>query len=105
MEREIQEIKEGKRKVASGPYGFVDPSRPGNGDQPRRIPADRRHQTTIYYAPTTLTNVGYGNAAAIYANLIMGVVNVLMIPGDNTPHRPGRAQAAASNRLVGIVLS
>src|SRR5215204_4026993 len=34
--------------------------------------------TIIYYAPTTLTNVGYGAAAAIYANLIIGVVNVLM---------------------------
>jgi len=34
--------------------------------------------TIIYYAPTTLTNVGYGNEAAIYANLIIGVVNVVM---------------------------
>jgi SP family sugar:H+ symporter-like MFS transporter len=34
--------------------------------------------TIIYYAPTTLTNVGYGAAAAIYANLIIGVVNVIM---------------------------
>src|SRR5215211_2158244 len=34
--------------------------------------------TIIYYAPTTLTNVGYGAAAAIYANLIIGVVNVAM---------------------------
>ena len=34
--------------------------------------------TIIYYAPTTLTNVGYGNAAAIYANLIIGAINVLM---------------------------
>jgi sugar porter (SP) family MFS transporter len=34
--------------------------------------------TIIYYAPTTLTNVGYGDAAAIYANLVIGVVNVLM---------------------------
>ena len=34
--------------------------------------------TIIYYAPTTLTNVGYGAAAAIYANLIIGAINVLM---------------------------
>ena len=34
--------------------------------------------TIIYYAPTTLKNVGYGDAAAIYANLIIGAVNVLM---------------------------
>jgi MFS transporter, SP family, sugar:H+ symporter len=34
--------------------------------------------TIVYYAPTTLTNVGYGAAAAIYANVIIGVVMVLM---------------------------
>src|ERR687894_1308045 len=34
--------------------------------------------TIIYYTPTTLTNVGYGNEAAIYANLIIGVINVGM---------------------------
>src|ERR671921_566030 len=34
--------------------------------------------TIIYYAPTTLKNVGYGDAAAIYANLIIGAVNVVM---------------------------
>jgi sugar porter (SP) family MFS transporter len=34
--------------------------------------------TIIYYAPTTLTNVGFAKTSAIYANLIIGVVNVLM---------------------------
>ncbi|CAN5568622.1 MAG: sugar porter family MFS transporter [Rubrobacteraceae bacterium] len=34
--------------------------------------------TIIYYAPTTLTEVGYGNQAAILANLVIGVLNVLM---------------------------
>lgn len=34
--------------------------------------------TIIYYAPTTLTNVGYRDAAAIYANLVIGGVNVLL---------------------------
>jgi len=34
--------------------------------------------TIIYYAPTTLTQVGFGKTAAIYANLIIGVVNVGM---------------------------
>jgi sugar porter (SP) family MFS transporter len=34
--------------------------------------------TIIYYAPTTLTNVGFGDSAAIYANLIIGVINVGM---------------------------
>jgi SP family sugar:H+ symporter-like MFS transporter len=34
--------------------------------------------TIIYYAPTTLTDVGFGKTSAIYANLIIGVVNVVM---------------------------
>jgi SP family sugar:H+ symporter-like MFS transporter len=33
--------------------------------------------TIIYYAPTTLTNVGYGDEAAIYANIVIGVLNVV----------------------------
>jgi SP family sugar:H+ symporter-like MFS transporter len=32
--------------------------------------------TIIYFAPTTLTNVGYGASGAIYANIVIGVVNV-----------------------------
>jgi sugar porter (SP) family MFS transporter len=34
--------------------------------------------TIIYYAPTTLTNVGFDKTSAIYANLIIGVLNVAM---------------------------
>jgi sugar porter (SP) family MFS transporter len=34
--------------------------------------------TIIYYAPTTLTNVGFGKSSAIYANLIIGTINLLM---------------------------
>jgi sugar porter (SP) family MFS transporter len=34
--------------------------------------------TIIYYAPTTLTNVGFAKTSAIYANLIIGVLNVAM---------------------------
>jgi sugar porter (SP) family MFS transporter len=34
--------------------------------------------TIIYYAPTTLTSVGYGDKRAIYANLAIGVLNVVM---------------------------
>ena len=33
--------------------------------------------TIIYYAPTTLTNVGFAKTSAIYANLI-GAINVAM---------------------------
>ncbi|GAB3187081.1 sugar porter family MFS transporter [Nesterenkonia suensis] len=35
--------------------------------------------TIIYYAPTTLQNVGFTDQAAIAANLIIGVMNVLAI--------------------------
>ena len=34
--------------------------------------------TIIYYAPTTLTSVGFGAESAIYANLVIGVLNVGM---------------------------
>jgi SP family sugar:H+ symporter-like MFS transporter len=34
--------------------------------------------TIIYYAPTTLTSVGFAKTSAIYANLIIGVINVAM---------------------------
>ena len=34
--------------------------------------------TIIYYAPTTLTNVGYADQSAIYANIAIGVLNVAM---------------------------
>jgi MFS transporter, SP family, sugar:H+ symporter len=34
--------------------------------------------TIIYYAPTTLTSVGYGPESAIYANLAIGALNVAM---------------------------
>ena len=34
--------------------------------------------TIVYYAPTTLTNVGFGNSAAILANAGIGVNNVTM---------------------------
>jgi MFS family permease len=34
--------------------------------------------TIIYYAPTTLTSVGYGAESAIYANLAIGTLNVAM---------------------------
>jgi sugar porter (SP) family MFS transporter len=34
--------------------------------------------TIIYYAPTTLTDVGFAKTSAIYANLIIGVINVGM---------------------------
>ena len=61
--------------------------------------------TIIYYAPTTLTNVGYGAAAAIYANLIIGVVNVGMtFVAIWLIDRVGRKPLLLTG-LVGMVLS
>ena len=61
--------------------------------------------TIIYYTPTTLTNVGYGAAAAIYANLIIGVVNVGMtFVAIWLIDRVGRKPLLLTG-LVGMVLS
>jgi MFS transporter, SP family, sugar:H+ symporter len=61
--------------------------------------------TIIYYAPTTLTEVGYGNAAAIYANLIIGVINVVLtLVALRFIDRLGRKPLLLGG-LVGMVLS
>jgi MFS transporter, SP family, sugar:H+ symporter len=70
--------------------------------------------TIIYYAPTTLTNVGFAKTSAIYANLIIGVVNVLMTLiairlVDRVGRKPmlfaGVAGMVASLLVLGISLS
>jgi MFS transporter, SP family, sugar:H+ symporter len=70
--------------------------------------------TIIYYAPTTLTNVGFGKTSAIYANLIIGVVNVAMTVIaikliDRVGRKPllyaGIAGMVASLLVLGISLS
>jgi SP family sugar:H+ symporter-like MFS transporter len=70
--------------------------------------------TIIYYAPTTLTDVGFGKTSAIYANLIIGVVNVLMTVIaikiiDRVGRKPmliaGVAGMVASLLVLGISLS
>jgi len=61
--------------------------------------------TIIYYAPTTLTNVGYGNSGAIYANLVIGVLNVAAtVVAIRLIDRVGRKVLLLAG-LVGMVLS
>jgi MFS transporter, SP family, sugar:H+ symporter len=70
--------------------------------------------TIIYYAPTTLTNVGFAKTSAIYANLVIGVVNVLMTVIaikiiDRVGRKPmlyaGVAGMVASLVVLGVSLS
>jgi sugar porter (SP) family MFS transporter len=70
--------------------------------------------TIIYYAPTTLTNVGFGKTSAIYANLIIGVINVALTFVavrliDRVGRKPllfaGVAGMAGSLLVLGIGLS
>jgi sugar porter (SP) family MFS transporter len=70
--------------------------------------------TIIYYAPTTLTNVGFAKTSAIYANLIIGVVNVAMTVVairiiDRVGRKPmlyaGAAGMVGSLLVLGISLS
>ena len=61
--------------------------------------------TIIYYAPTTLTDVGYGNAGAIYANLAIGVLNVVMtLIAIRIVDRVGRKPMLLGG-LVGMITS
>src|SRR4051794_26322931 len=70
--------------------------------------------TIIYYAPTTLTNVGFGKTSAIYANLVIGVINVILTVVaikiiDRVGRKPmlygGVAGVVASLLVLGISLS
>jgi SP family sugar:H+ symporter-like MFS transporter len=70
--------------------------------------------TIIYYAPTTLTNVGYSDQSAIYANIAIGVLNVAMTILairliDRVGRKPlllaGLAGMVASLAVLGLSLS
>ena len=70
--------------------------------------------TIIYYAPTTLTNVGYSDESAIYANIAIGVLNVAMTVVairliDRVGRKPlllvGLAGMFASLLVLGLSLS
>jgi MFS transporter, SP family, sugar:H+ symporter len=61
--------------------------------------------TIIYYAPTTLTSVGYGPESAIYANLAIGALNVAAtIVAIRIVDRVGRKPMLLGG-LVGMVAS
>jgi len=61
--------------------------------------------TIIYYAPTTLTSVGYGAESAIYANLAIGVLNVGMtVLAIKLVDRVGRKPMLLAG-LIGMVAS
>jgi SP family sugar:H+ symporter-like MFS transporter len=61
--------------------------------------------TIIYYAPTTLTDVGFAKDSAIYANLIIGVVNLVMtIIAIRIIDRVGRKPMLLGG-LIGMVTS
>jgi SP family sugar:H+ symporter-like MFS transporter len=61
--------------------------------------------TIIYYAPTTLTSVGFKPESAIYLNLIIGVLNVAMtIVAIRLIDRVGRKPMLLAG-LVGMVAS
>ena len=61
--------------------------------------------TIIYYAPTTLTNVGFAKTSAIYANLIIGVINVgLTVVAIKLIDRVGRKPLLFAG-VVGMVAS
>ena len=107
-EKEIQDIKEVERQEEGGLRELMAP-----WVRPALVVAIGLAvfqqiigiNTIIYYAPTTLTNVGYGNAAAIYANLIIGAINVLMTLVairiiDSTGRKP-----LLLGGLVGMVIS
>jgi SP family sugar:H+ symporter-like MFS transporter len=61
--------------------------------------------TIIYYAPTTLTGVGFAKTSAIYANLIIGVINVgLTVVAIKLIDRVGRRPMLFAG-VVGMVAS
>jgi len=61
--------------------------------------------TIIYYAPTTLTSVGYSSDSAIYANLAIGILNVAMtVVAIRIIDRVGRKPMLLGG-LIGMVTS
>jgi sugar porter (SP) family MFS transporter len=108
-ERQIEEIQEAdQRETASGLAALSEPwVRPalvvaiGLAILQQLIGIN----TIIYYAPTTLTSVGYGDEAAIYANLVIGTLNVgATVLAIRLVDRLGRKPLLLAG-LVGMVTS
>lgn len=108
VEREIEEIKEVESEEEGGLRELLAP-----WVRPALIVAVGLAvfqqivgiNTIIYYAPTTLTEVGYGAQAAIVANMIIGIVNVLMtLVAIRLVDRVGRKPLLLAG-LVGMVAS
>ena len=61
--------------------------------------------TIIYYAPTTLTEAGFGDQAATYANVAIGVLNVVMtLVAIRLIDRSGRVPLLVAG-LIGMIAS
>jgi SP family sugar:H+ symporter-like MFS transporter len=61
--------------------------------------------TIIYYAPTTLTEAGFGDQAATYANVAIGVLNVVMtLVAIRLIDRSGRVPLLVGG-LIGMIAS
>ena len=61
--------------------------------------------TIIYYTPTTLTEAGFGNQAATYANVAIGVLNVVMtLVAIRLIDRSGRIPLLVGG-LIGMIAS
>jgi sugar porter (SP) family MFS transporter len=108
-ERKIREIREVDEREGEGGFGLLKQS----WVRPALIVAIGLAvfqqligiNTIIYYAPTTLTSVGYGAESAIYANLAIGTLNVGMtVVAIRIVDRVGRKPMLLGG-LVGMVTS
>ena len=106
--REIQEIKEVERDEEGGLRELAAP-----WVRPALIVAIGLAifqqiigiNTIIYYAPTTLTEAGFGDQAATYANVAIGVLNVAMtLVAIRLIDRSGRVPLLVGG-LVGMIAS
>ena len=108
VEREVREIKEVERDEEGGLRELAAP-----WVRPALIVAVGLAifqqiigiNTIIYYAPTTLTEAGFGDQAATYANVAIGVLNVIMtLVAIRLIDRSGRVPLLVGG-LVGMIAS